>query len=89
MRKVSKVLAVLALLGVVTAFAPSLGPSTNSTVLSIAEAATFKFRCSSCGKIITASSYDDAKYKTRGEKCPNKVNHLAGPHDWTFWGEVK
>ena len=88
MRRVSKVLTVLALLGAVTAFAPSFFP-TNTTLLSIAEASTFKFRCSSCKKEATASSYDEVKYKHSDEKCPNKVGATAGPHDWTYVGEVK
>ena len=88
MRKVSKVLTVLALLSVVTAFAPSFFPATKATILSIAEAATFKFRCQTCGKEGTASSYDEMKYKYRDEKCPNVAN-AAVPHEWTYWGEVK
>ncbi len=86
MRRVSKVLTVLTLLGVVTAFAPSFFP-TNTTLLSIAEASTFKFRCSSCMKEATASSYDEVKYKHREEKCRNKAN--GGQHEWTYVGEVK
>lgn len=79
MRITSKVLVVLALLGTVTAFAPSFFSTTPSNkTMSVALAAPAPWRCIYCNKTVRVEKADDLnKYAT--EKCDKAP---LGMHQW-------